>query len=119
MSAGITTLRIKGNPTRRGLLEQVRRQAPGLLRDDQDGTMTPAEVSAALKVHPKTVTRYANEGKLSFFRTAGGHRRYSEAEVKALLDARTTLKAVRARRRARIGGQIAPRPGLTSRARGT
>jgi len=101
VTARITTLRIKGNPTRRGLLEQVRRQAPELLRDDQDGTMTPAEVSATLKVHPKTVTRYANEGKLSFFRTAGGHRRYSEAEVKALLDARSTLKAARARRRAR------------------
>lgn len=99
MTAKITTLRIKGNPTRRGLLDQVRRQAPGLLSDDRDGTLTPAEVAAALKIHPKTVTRYANEGKLSFFRTAGGHRRYSEAEVKALLDARSTRKAVRARRR--------------------
>lgn len=85
MSVKVTTLRIKGNPTRRGLLEQVRRQAPGLLREDPDGALTPAEVAAAFKVHTKTVTRWANTGRLTSVRTRGGHRRYSEAEVKAQL----------------------------------
>jgi excisionase family DNA binding protein len=81
----ITTLVIKGHPTRRGLLDQVRRQAPGLLSDDEAGTLTPAEVAAAFKVDRKTVTTWANTGRLSSIRTPGGHRRYDAAEVNALL----------------------------------
>jgi excisionase family DNA binding protein len=46
---------------------------------------TPAEVAALFRVDPKTVTRWAKAGKLSSIRTLGGHRRYREAEVKALL----------------------------------
>lgn len=38
------------------------------------------------RVDPKTVTRWAAGGKLSSIRTPGGHRRFREAEVKALLD---------------------------------
>jgi len=37
------------------------------------------------RVDPKTVTRWAKAGKLSAIRTLGGHRRYSEAEVRSLL----------------------------------
>jgi excisionase family DNA binding protein len=37
------------------------------------------------RVDPKTVTRWAKAGKLSAIRTLGGHRRYSEAEVRMLL----------------------------------
>jgi excisionase family DNA binding protein len=37
------------------------------------------------RVDPKTVTRWARAGKLSCIRTLGGHRRYREREVKALL----------------------------------
>jgi excisionase family DNA binding protein len=99
VSVKVTTLRIKGNPTRRGLLEQVRRQAPGLLREDgEDGErlLTPAEVSAAFKVHPKTVTRWANDKSLTTVRTRGGHRRYLETEVRALLDLRDTRRAMKA-----------------------
>lgn len=47
--------------------------------------LTPAEVADMFRVDPKTVTRWAKAGKLSSIRTVGGHRRYSEAEVKALL----------------------------------
>jgi hypothetical protein len=36
-------------------------------------------------VDPKTVTRWAKSGKLTSIRTLGGHRRYKESEVKALL----------------------------------
>lgn len=38
------------------------------------------------RVDPKTVTRWAKDGKLTSVRTLGGHRRYPEAEVRALLD---------------------------------
>ncbi|WP_322779575.1 BldC family transcriptional regulator, partial [Frankia sp. Cas4] len=37
------------------------------------------------RVDPKTVTRWAKAGKLTSIRTLGGHRRYQEAEVRALL----------------------------------
>jgi excisionase family DNA binding protein len=48
--------------------------------------LTPAEVAAAFRVDPKTVTRWAKAGKLNSIRTLGGHRRYLEAEVRAILD---------------------------------
>jgi len=47
--------------------------------------LTPAEVAAMLRVDPKTVTRWAQQGKLRSIRTLGGHRRYREAEVQAFL----------------------------------
>lgn len=47
--------------------------------------LTPAEVADLLKVDPKTVTRWARSGKLSAIRTPRGHRRYRDAEVRALL----------------------------------
>lgn len=47
--------------------------------------LTPSEVGALFRVDPKTVTRWAKAGKLSSIRTLGGHRRYKESEVRALL----------------------------------
>jgi excisionase family DNA binding protein len=47
--------------------------------------MTPAEVATMFRVDPKTVTRWAKAGKLTSIRTLGGHRRYRETEVRALL----------------------------------
>lgn len=49
--------------------------------------LTPAEVAARFRVDPKTVTRWANAGKLSSVRTLGGHRRYRRDEVEQLLRA--------------------------------
>lgn len=54
---------------------------------DGDELMTPAQVSQLMKVDPKTVTRWAKAGKLTCFRTLGGHRRYYAAEVRLLLNA--------------------------------
>ncbi len=51
----------------------------------QENLLTPAEVAALFRVDPKTVTRWAKAGKLASIRTLGGHRRYKESEVKALL----------------------------------
>jgi len=50
-----------------------------------DPLMTPAEVATAFRVDPKTVTRWAKAGKLRSIRTLGGHRRYLESEVRAIL----------------------------------
>ena len=52
---------------------------------DSEALLTPSEVATLFRVDPKTVTRWAKAGKLSSIRTLGGHRRYREAEVRALL----------------------------------
>jgi excisionase family DNA binding protein len=51
-----------------------------------DSLMTPAEVAALFRVDPKTVTRWAESGKLAPIRTLGGHRRYRATEVRGLYD---------------------------------
>lgn len=48
--------------------------------------LTPAEVANAFRVDPKTVTRWAKAGRLTVIWTLGGHRRYREAEVRALIE---------------------------------
>jgi len=52
---------------------------------DEEHLLTPAEVAARFRVDPKTVTRWAQSGKLTSIRTLGGHRRYRESEVNELL----------------------------------
>lgn len=51
----------------------------------EDRLMTPSEVAVLFRVDPKTVTRWAKAGKLTWSRTLGGHRRFPESEVRALL----------------------------------
>ncbi len=52
---------------------------------DSEALLTPSEVAGLFHVDPKTVTRWARSGKISSIRTLGGHRRYRETEVRALL----------------------------------
>jgi excisionase family DNA binding protein len=58
----------------------------GHLPGEQEVLLTPAEVASLFRVDPKTVTRWAKAGKLTSIRTLGGHRRYKDSEVKALLN---------------------------------
>jgi excisionase family DNA binding protein len=53
---------------------------------ETEALLTPAEVAQLFRVDPKTVTRWANAGKLTARRTLGGHRRYRESEVRKFLD---------------------------------
>ena len=55
------------------------------MSSDHEILLTPSEVASLFRVDPKTVTRWAKSGKLTSIRTLGGHRRYKESEVKALL----------------------------------
>ena len=57
------------------------REVPGA-----EPLLTPAEVAVMFRVDPKTVTRWAKAGRITSLRTLGGHRRYREAEVRALLN---------------------------------
>ena len=47
--------------------------------------LTPKKVTALFRVDPKTVTRWAASGRITSIRTPGGHRRFRESEVRALL----------------------------------
>lgn len=47
--------------------------------------LMPAEVAELFRVDPRTVTRWATDGKLTTIRTLGGHRRYNRVEVEELL----------------------------------
>ena len=52
----------------------------------EPGFLRPAEVADLLSVSPKTVSRWAKEGKLPFLKTLGGHRRYPAAAIRELVD---------------------------------
>jgi excisionase family DNA binding protein len=51
----------------------------------RDRLLTPGEVASLFRVDPKTVTRWASAGRINSIRTPGGHRRFRESEVRALL----------------------------------
>ena len=59
--------------------------------------LTPGEVALMFRVDPKTVTRWASAGRIGSIRTPGGHRRFRESEVSALL-ADLTVNASRIER---------------------
>lgn len=48
---------------------------------DDDALLTPAEVATLFRVTPKTVTRWAEAGKLPVVKTLGGHRRFPAQHV--------------------------------------
>lgn len=48
--------------------------------------LKPSEVAALFGVDPKTVARWAKEGKIPSFKTPGGHRRFIEEEVHRLIE---------------------------------
>jgi excisionase family DNA binding protein len=48
-----------------------------------------SQAAARLHVSPKTVARWASEGRLTHRRTLGGHRRYDPELIDALVDALT------------------------------
>ena len=54
--------------------------------------MSPSEVAKLFRVDPKTVIRWAENGKLTVIRTLGGHRRFQEHEVLALLEELTSVR---------------------------
>ncbi|PRY00839.1 excisionase family DNA binding protein [Allonocardiopsis opalescens] len=65
-------------PERPPLPEELQGELPEL--------MTAQEVAHLFRVHPKTVSSWARQGRLTYIRTLGGHRRYTAEDVRALLD---------------------------------
>jgi excisionase family DNA binding protein len=53
--------------------------------ETRERLLTQGEVANLFRVDPKTVTRWAAAGRIGSIRTPGGHRRFRESEVRALL----------------------------------
>lgn len=51
-----------------------------------DRYLRTAEVARLLYVSPKTITRWASEGKLPSVRTLGGHRRFPERPIRDIAE---------------------------------
>lgn len=51
--------------------------------------LTPAEVAKMFRVDIKTISRWAESGKIRSFKTLGGHRRFRRRWVETLLDQAT------------------------------
>jgi len=64
----------------------VAAQRSGKAATNHPSYLSTGEVAGLLSVSPKTVSRWAKEGKLPFMKTLGGHRRYPEAEIRELAD---------------------------------
>jgi excisionase family DNA binding protein len=64
----------------------VATQPSGKAAPDPPSYLLAAEVADILHVSPKTVSRWAKEGKLPFLKTLGGHRRYPATEIRQLAD---------------------------------
>jgi excisionase family DNA binding protein len=54
--------------------------------DQDDNYMKTSEVARLLQVSPKTVSRWAKEGRLPHLVTLGGHRRFPARAIRALAD---------------------------------
>jgi len=61
-------------------------QRPNETAQTPKRTLGTAEVAALLHVSPKTVARWAKEGKLPVLNTLGSHRRYPEQAIRELAD---------------------------------
>jgi excisionase family DNA binding protein len=56
-----------------------------VIRSADERLLTPGEVAELFRVDPKTVTRWAAAGRIRSFRTPGGHHRFYESQIRALL----------------------------------
>jgi excisionase family DNA binding protein len=54
--------------------------------DPSDRLLTSRELGEIFRVDPKTVTRWVKAGRLTSVRTLGGHHRFRESEVRALIE---------------------------------
>jgi excisionase family DNA binding protein len=57
---------------------------PPSITPRQSSYLRVGEAAEILQVSPKTVCRWAMDGKLPFQRTLGGHRRYPEQAIREL-----------------------------------
>ena len=54
--------------------------------DNDTEFLKAAEAAALLRVSPKTVSRWAKEGRIRHITTLGGHRRFPRGEVERMAE---------------------------------
>ncbi len=60
-------------------------------QDDADVEyLTPGQVARILHVSPKTVDRWADQGRIGCIVTLGGHRRFARGDVEEVVAAMTS-----------------------------
>lgn len=52
---------------------------------DEHDLLTPKEVGELFRVDPRTVTKWATDGKLPFVMTLGNHRRYPRKLIEGII----------------------------------
>lgn len=60
------------------------------METEPEPMLTPGEVARIFRVDPRTVTRWAKQGKLNCVFTPGGTRRYRKTEVMELYEGSRT-----------------------------
>jgi len=53
-----------------------------------------SEVAVKLQVSPKTVSRWAKEGRLPYLATLGGHRRFPASAIEELMGNLSSLNSI-------------------------
>ncbi|MFQ5924232.1 MAG: helix-turn-helix domain-containing protein, partial [Anaerolineales bacterium] len=61
---------------------------------DQTEWLRLTEAASRLGVHPTTLRRWADDGKIASTRTAGGHRRFAVSDLEAFQRNRSKLKVI-------------------------
>lgn len=61
-------------------------QEPGRREKPRRDYLTVSEVADLFHVSSKTVVRWANDGKLPYMATLGGHRRFPRGPIEAMVD---------------------------------
>jgi excisionase family DNA binding protein len=68
---------------------------PARREDDQEVEyLTPGQVARMLHVSPKTVDRWADQGRIGCIVTLGGHRRFARGDVEEVVAAMTSRASV-------------------------
>lgn len=65
--------------------EQIQASVPTAPAEAQDRLLRPGEIAELFSIDPRPVGRWAKQGRLPAVRTIGGHYRFPEAAVRALL----------------------------------
>jgi excisionase family DNA binding protein len=65
-----------------------------VLDTEQNEYLLAAEVGRLLHVSPKTVTRWAKEGRLPYSLTLGGHRRFPAGSIRELASRLATSESL-------------------------
>ena len=90
-------------------------------KEESSHWLSLGEASRLLGVHPGTLRNWADKGHIPFFRTPGGHRRFSEADLQAFIEGGQSLvtasqthllvqSAVRKTRQEMIGHNVTAEP---------